>query len=164
MLDALTCNMDCKFLRSCYVFQGSRSLTVYLVEEEERSPLCCWAADDSFPCPGSWCWHRAALQVFLWWMVALTPTKQQGWWQPALTWLWLKKNLWNLPEADSVLPFQCFHCISKGDWAVLQPNCWWWWPAEVNCCCDAVHVPLSTCSDRSALVQNPAADWLRLGS
>lgn len=149
---------DCKFLCSCYVFQGSRSLTVYLVEEEERNPLYFWAADDSFPHPGSWRWHRAVLQVLLWWMVPPTPTEQQGWWQPPLTQLWLKKNLWSPPERDPALLFQCFHCLSDRDWALLQPNCRWQWPAEVNFCCDAAHAQPSACSDRSALVRNPAAD------
>lgn len=72
----VTCN--CKFLSSCYVFQGSRSLTVYLVEEEERSPLYCWAAHASFPWPGSWCWHRAVPQVLLWWMVPQRPASSRG--------------------------------------------------------------------------------------
>lgn len=117
----VTC--DCKFLCSCYVFQGSWSLTVYLVEEEERSPLYCWAADESLPCPGSWRWHRAVPQVLLWWTVLPTPREQQGWWQPSLTWLWLKKNLWSLPKWDPALPFRCFHCVSDGGWALLQTNC-----------------------------------------
>lgn len=149
---------DCKFLSSCYVFQGSWSLTVCLVEEEERSPLYCWAAHDSFPWPGSWCWHKAALQVLLWWMVPLTATEQQGWWQPPLTRLWLKKNLWRLPKKDPALPSQRFHCISDGGWALLPPNCQWQWPAEVNVCCDAAHTQPNACGDRSALVQNPRAD------
>lgn len=72
----VTCN--CKFLSSCYVFQRSRSLTVYLVEEEERSPLYCWAALASFPWPGSWCWHRAVPQVLLWWMVPRWPASSRG--------------------------------------------------------------------------------------
>lgn len=117
----VTC--DCKFLCSCYVFQGSWSLAVYLVEEEERSPLYCWAADESLPCPGSWCWHRAVVQVLLWWTVPPMPTEQQGRWQPPFTWLWLKKYLWSLPKQDPALPFWCFHCISDGGWALLQSDC-----------------------------------------
>lgn len=152
----VTCN--CKFLHSCYVFQGSRSLTVYLVEEEERSPFYCWAVDDSFPRPGSWHWHRAVLQLLLWWMVPQTHMEQQEWQQPALTWLWLKKNLWSLPEWDLALPSQHFHCISHRGWALLQSNCRWQGPAGVNFCCDAAHAQPSACSDRSALVRNPAAD------
>lgn len=151
----VTC--DCKFLCSCYVFQGSWSLTVYLVEEEESSPLYCWAAEESLPCPGSWCWHGAVLQVLLWWTVPLTTTEQQGWWQPPLTWLWLKENLWSLSKWDPALPSQCFHCISDGGWALLQTNCLQW-PAEVNFSCGAVHAQPGTCSDRFALVWNPAAD------
>jgi len=45
---------------------------------------------------------------------APTASEQQGWWQPALTRLWLKKNLWRLPMWDPALSSQRFHCISDG--------------------------------------------------